>query len=141
MAVGSWGMGRPDFYQLTAPAKAVVGKDQEYEVKWTDLETCTLAAGVCGAIDAYTVPLEYDLHLGGGVISCNQSGIQNVRLVHTPGILGDFRYDMRGDLILTEQSAHILEAEDILSYYVFNNLSVVASFSIALTGFLHRVGE
>lgn len=139
MTVDNWGTSKPDFYQTTTPAKSIVGTEGSYQMKWTDLETATVDPGSALAVEAYIVPNSYDLHLGGGIISCNISGIQMVRLVHTPGILGDFRFDMRGDLILTELSTHILDAGDDLTYYLFNYLDVPAQFSVSLTGFLVKV--
>lgn len=108
---------------------------------WSDLWTSSsdyggrVPPGVL-VIVAYTVPTGYNLIIGGGVVSCEASGIQNIALVGTPGILGDFRYDMRGDIILGPQVATVLEAGTPLTYIVYNNDDVPRHFSVSLMGIL-----
>lgn len=90
-------------------------------------------------IPFYTVPSGKKLVLGGGFVSCNASCIQNICMVHTPGIIGDFRYDVRGELIFTELSGQEVPTGHTITVYVFNNDSVERKFSITLTGFIEVI--
>ena len=90
-------------------------------------------------VTGYTVPVGYRLHLGGGVVSCEASCIQDIALVSTPGIIGDFRYDMRGDIIFGADVAHILEGGDALQFILFNNDYTDRHFSVSLFGTLQQV--
>jgi len=122
----------------TTVSKPVLGKDQYH---WSDLWTTDasyggrLPSGVL-IITAYVVPEGYRLHLGGGVVSCEASCIQNIALVATPGILGDFRYDMRGDIILGPDVATVLDEGTPLTYIIYNNDDVPRHFSVSLAGTL-----
>lgn len=122
-------------------SKPVLGKGQS---QWSDLWTTSddyggrLPPGSL-LIDAYTVPDGYRLHMGGGVVSCEASCIQNIALVATPGILGDFRYDVRGDIIFSPDSASIIEGGTHLLYLLYNNDEVPRHFSVSLIGTLEKV--
>lgn len=127
---------RPTFHKPTHPAKPSISPAQ---MKWTLNKTADVSPGGCLAVPFYTVPKGFKLTLGGGFVSCNASCIQNVRMVHTPGIIGDFRFDVRGELLFTELSGQEIPAGHTITTYVFNNDSVERNFSITLTGFLEVV--
>lgn len=128
--------GLPDYYRMEVPTRFVLGKNQE---AWTDLWTGNVGVGAVATVEAYTVPVGYRLYLAGGVITCNASCIQKVRLVHTPGILGDFRYDVNGTFMTNPPLGEVLDAGDVLNYYVYNNDIKERSFSVCLLGILEKV--
>lgn len=138
------GLSRPDYTPEVAVGKPIIGVEQTH---WCDLWTTAddyggrLPAGLTLTITAYTVPEGYRLHLGGGVVSCEASCIQNIALVATPGIVGDFRYDMRGDIILGPDTATIIEGGTALIYILTNNDSAPRHFSVSLVGTLERRGS
>jgi hypothetical protein len=137
----SRGKGKPDYSQVTTPTKPILADDQE---QWSDLWTTSDDYG--GRLDPgtlivtmYTVPEGYNLHLGGGVVSCEASCIQNIALVATPGILGDFRFDMMGQIVLSPDSAHIISGGTALMFILYNNDEVARHFSVSLVGVLEKV--
>ena len=91
------------------------------------------------SLAAYTVPAGWRLFIGGAVITCNISCIQKVVMTHTPGIIGDYRYDMRGDLIFGVLSSTILDPADVLTIYTYNNHNDYADFSISVVGVLEAL--
>jgi hypothetical protein len=122
-------------------SKPILGANQYH---WSDLWTTEddyggrLPPGTL-VITAYVVPEGYRLHLGGGVVSCEASCIQNLALVGTPGIVGDFRYDMRGDIVFGPVSASVLDEGTPLTYIVWNNDDVPRHFSVSLIGVLEKI--
>lgn len=130
------GAGKPDYTHLSSPVKTIVGRDQE---KWSLLVTRYGMAHGSEAIPAYTVPPHYKLSLGGGVITCNASCIQRVVMTHTPGIVGDYRYDMRGQIVFGSLSTTVLDPGETLTITLFNNDVVPRDFSISLVGVLEKV--
>lgn len=130
------GVGKPDYTDLTSPTKTIVGLDQE---KWGLLVTRSGMAHGSEVIPAYTVPAHRKLNLGGGVITCNASCIQKVVLTYTPGIVGDYRYDMKGQIVFGALSSTVLTAGDVLTIILYNNDTVARDFSISLVGVLEIV--
>lgn len=126
------------------PSKSVIGFRQE---TWELLVTRraedgdALAANSVAVIEAYVVPDNKRLYLGGGVISCNVSCIQKVVMTHTPGILGDYRYDVQGQIVLNPLAAVIIDPGDTVTIYLYNLDSAARDFSISLIGMLEIVYE
>ncbi|MBA7615036.1 hypothetical protein ES703_22312 [subsurface metagenome] len=140
--VAEGGVGRPDYAPQVAVSKPILTSNQTH---WSDLWTTQDDLG--GRLDPgslcvtmYTVPTGYRLHLGGGVVSCEASCIQNISLVCTPGIIGDFRYDMRGDIVFGVTAASIIDEGDALMFILYNNDTVARHFSVSLIGTLERIG-
>jgi hypothetical protein len=98
-----------------------------------------IAAGAVAAIDAYEVPEGYQLHIGGAIITCNASCIQKVVMCHTPGIIGDYLYDVKGELIFGDLSSTIIASGETLTIYIFNNDTVERDFSVTVVGVLESV--
>lgn len=132
------GTGRPDNLGKMISSRPVITGNMR---KWSDLWTGTIDAGDVTEVSAYTVPLKWRLNLGGGIVSCDSSCIQKVIWVGTPGILGDFRYDVTGIVVFGPTSASIVLPEDTLTYCIFNNDIVEHDFSVSLVGLLEQVGE
>ena len=135
------GVGRPDYSSEVSASKPVLIEGQTH---WSDLWTTQddfggrLPPGTL-TVSMYTVPMGYRLHLGGGVVSCEASCIQNIALVCTPGIVGDFRYDMRGDIVFGIVAASIIDEGKCLQFILYNNDSVPRHFSVSLIGTLERI--
>jgi len=126
---------------VASVSKPILGPNQ---LRWSDLWTTEddyggrLPPGTL-VITAYVVPDGYRLYLGGGVVSCEASCIQNIALVGTPGIVGDFRYDMRGDIVFGPDVASVLEQGTPLMYILWNNDEVPRHFSVSLIGILEKI--
>lgn len=143
------GTGKPDFVTQTKPERPTITPEPpgspaddpiEHEIAWRDLWDGDIGANSMLAIEAYTVPSGYRLYMGGGFISCNDdSHIQLVKLIATPGMLGDFWYKMRGDIILAGHAIMIFEPGTTLTYYIYNEDSSEHHFSISLLGTLEKV--
>ena len=143
------GTGKPDFVTRTKPERVSITpvapgspaeEPIEHEKAWRDLWDGDISAASMLAIEAYTVPSGYRLYMGGGFISCSDdTHIQLVKLVATPGMLGDFWYKMRGDIILAGHAIMIFEPGTTLTYYIFNEDSNEHHFSISLLGTLEKV--
>lgn len=135
--VRSWGIGKPDYWSATVISRPEVSPAEEH---WTLNKVYTISGFGAVVDDFYTVPEGYDLQLGGGFISCSESCIQNVRLVATPGMIGDFRYDMRGDLILTSLAGQVISENSTMTVYIWNNYPAEVNVSLTLSGILKRRG-
>lgn len=107
--------------------------------KWGDIWEGPIAANSVVEVRAYTVPQGWRLNLGLAVVSCDVSIIQNIVMTHTPGIVGHFRYDVRGDMWFTPLSSTIIEQLETLTYWVYNNDVVERYFSVAASGTLEKI--
>ena len=147
-AVPRRGTGKPDFVVRTKPERPTITPEPpgsppdepiEHEKAWRDLWDGDISASSMLIIEAYTVPSGYRLYMGGGFISCNDEGhIQLVKLIATPGILGDYWYKLRGDLILAGHAIYVFEPGTVLTYYIYNEDSSERHFSISLLGTLEK---
>ena len=132
------GVGRPAYSPLVSVSKPVVGADQE---EWSELVPVKdLAAGTYDEKTVYTVPSGYKLNFGGIIVTCSASCIQKL-IVYTPGsVLGDYRYDMRGDITFGPLNSKSVGAGKDVILYIYNNDSVARDFSVLLSGTLEKVG-
>jgi len=130
------GIGKPDFYQKSVPSRSTLGENQR---TWRDLWDGDISGNSMVIIESYTVPKGWRLFMGGGFVSCSADVIQLVKLVATPGMLGDFWYKLRGDIILGEPATMIFEPETTLTYYIYNKDSSTHHFSISLLGIEEKV--
>lgn len=138
VAVVTRGIGRPDYSPLIAVGKPVVGADQ---VEWSSLTLIKdLAAATIATRTVYTVPVGYKLNFGGIIITCSASCIQKL-IVYTPGsLIGDYHYDMKGDISFGPLNSKSVEAGKDIVLYIYNNDSVARDFSVSLSGVLEKVG-
>ncbi|MBA7716362.1 hypothetical protein ES703_125433 [subsurface metagenome] len=132
------GIGRPDYTPAFITSKPVVVEGQD---DWNvTITKDDLAPGTVYSEAAYTVPEGYRLNLGGLIITCSGSCIQKL-ILYTPGkILGDYLYDMRGDIVFGPLSSKTMLAGQVLTVYIYNNDSVARDFSLSILGVLERVG-
>lgn len=130
-----WGVGKPDYWSKAIISRPEVSPSEEH---WTLNKVYTVSGFASAIDDFYTVPENYDLELGGGFISCDESCIQRARLVATPGMIGDFRYDTRGDLILTSLAGQVVSENSTMTIYIWNNYPAEVSISLTLSGILKR---
>ena len=99
----------------------------------------TIAAGASAISAFYTVPAGYKFAVGGGYISVKDSCIHKLRLV-IPNLelIGDFRYDMRGDLSMTALAGQDISEDTPITAYIFNNSPIESDFSLLVSGVLTR---
>lgn len=140
------GIGRPDYTPAVAASKPAVVPNQK---KWSLLitrrvvdpegalepgvETIVIPAATLGNVDGW------QLNMGGGVITCNVSGIQKVVMCHTPGIIGDYLYDMRGDIIFGPLSSTIINPDEDMTIHLYNLDTEDRDVSVSLVGVLEKV--
>lgn len=143
--VSQKGIGRPDYAPEVAASKPVVVTNQK---KWALLVTRRAVDGNALAPGSETIVIPaatngnvngWQLNMGGGVITCDTSCIQKVVMAHTPGIIGDYRYDMRGDIVFGPLSSTIINPDEDLVIILYNNDSEYRDFSVSLVGTLERV--
>lgn len=142
------GVGRPDYTPAVAASKPVIVKNEE---KWALLVTRKSTNDPPDPIEAnksVTVTIKaadngningWQLNMGGGVVSCNASCIQRIVMCHTPGIVGDFRYDVRGDIVFGPLSSTIINPDEDLVIIIYNNDDVARDFSVSLVGVLEKI--
>lgn len=139
------GTGRPDYTPAVAASKPVVIVNQE---KWTLLVTRRAIDGnaLAPGVETIVIPAAtlgnvngWQLNMGGGVISCNASCIQKVVMAHTPGIIGDYRYDVRGDIVFGPLSSTVITENNDLFIFLYNNDVVHRDFSVSLVGVLEKI--
>jgi len=135
-------IGTPDHIPQVITTKPVIGVSQ---IKWaalilrTEAEGNPIPSGEFVEVAVYAVPAHYQLNLGAGVITCNASCMQEVVMAYSPGIVGHFRYDMRGDLIFGPLSSTTIPEGSTLMLWVYNRDIMTRDFSISLTGVLEKV--
>lgn len=137
-AVERRGTGRPDYAPAVAASKPVVIAGQ---AEWSNLTLVKdLAADTIETRRIYTVPSDYKLNFGGLIVTCSASCIQKI-VVYTPGsIIGDYLYDMRGDIVFGPLNSKSVEAGKDIILYIYNDDSVARDFSVFLSGVLEKVG-
>ena len=57
---------------------------------------------------------------------------------NTEELIGDFRYDMRGDMPMTALAGQVISAGTTITAYVFNNDTLISEFSLLLSGVLTK---
>lgn len=123
----------------TKPALAKNMKKWSLLVTYRQADGDPIAGNSVEGVAAYTVPAGWYLHIGGAIITCNASCVQKVVMTHTPGIIGDYRYDMKGELVFGPLSSTLLDPADVLTIYTYNNDTVYRDFSITVVGVLEAV--
>jgi len=137
MTVKSWGTGRPDYYNQAVVSRPQVLKDSQE--KWQFQKTYAVGAQSALNISIYTIPIGYSLSFGGGQISTVNSCINMLQLLNgTESLIGDFRYDMSGDMIVSTLAGQQLLEGAILTGVISNNDSLASEFSVFLTGVLEK---
>ena len=120
-------------------SRPVVIDTQLEQIKMNTDKRFTIAAGGTAIDNFYTVPAGYKLALGGGYISVKDSCINKLRIViPSQELIGDFRYDMRGDLTMTALAGQEISENTTITVYIFNNDSIESEFSLLLSGVLSR---
>lgn len=139
------GVGRPDFIPEVAASKPSVVTNQK---KWALLITRRAVDGnaLAPGVEIIVIPAAtignvdgWQLNVGGGVVSCNVSCIQKVVMCHTPGIIGDFLYDMRGDIVFGPLSSTIINPDEDCMVILYNNDVAERDFSVSLVGVLEKI--
>ena len=136
MSVKSWGSGRPDYYKTAISSRPQVVENQ---TKWQLHNTYTIGAQGSAIGTFYTIPDGYNLSFGGGYITANNSCINKLRLIAgNESLVGDFRYDVRGDMSTSPLAGQVLNENTVLTAYIWNNDSITSIFSLILTGVLEK---
>jgi len=136
MSVQSWGSGRPDYYRTAIASRPQVVENQ---TKWQLHKSYTIGAQGSAIGTFYTVPAGYNLAFGGGYITANNSCINELRLISAnESLIGDFRYDVRGDMSVSSLTGQVLAEDTEIIAYLWNNDSLTSIFSLILTGVLEK---
>jgi len=139
MAVKEWGTGKPDYYVLTISSRPVIVEEGDTQVKMLTHKRYTIAAGGAVIDDFYTVPAGYKLSIGGGFVSVKDSCINQLRIFNDDiSLLGDYRFDMRGDLSMTSLAGQEILTGTVLEVYLFNNDAIESEFSLVISGVLNK---
>lgn len=139
MSVESWGKGRPDYYKPSLVSRPIVVESADRQIEWV-LDRSYTIAGMAASIDTfYTVPSGYSLSLGMVDVSANESCINKIRILRNSVLIGEFKFDMRGNLTMTDLSGQTLSAGDVLLAYVWNYNTVTDVFSVIISGILSVV--
>ena len=136
--VDSWGVGRPDFYKQAMSSRPTILSLQQ--TAWLQSNSYVVGAQSVEIDDIYTVPTGNVLELGGGQVSAKDSVINRLRLLsNNIELVGDYRYDMIGDISLSSMAGQTLSAGDTLTAYIYNNDTLSSNISLTLSGVLKRV--
>lgn len=139
MSVEPWGAGKPDYFVPTISSRPSIISESVTQEKWTQ-NTVYAIGGFSSAVQTfYTIPTGYLLQLGSAYVSANNSVINKMRLLdETNVILGDFRYDMRGDVSWSSLDGQSLSAGHSLIVYLWNNDADESEISLTISGVLER---
>lgn len=136
--VESWGRGKPDFYVPTVNTAPTIIREQTTQEKWVQNAIYSIAGFSSITANFYTVPTGYILQLTGAYISSDNSVINKMRILDDSTIiLGDYRFDMRGDISWT--SILTIEAGHKIVIYLWNNDNENSELSLTLSGILEKV--
>ena len=136
--VDSWGVGRPDFYKQAMSSRPTILSLQQ--TAWLQSNSYVVGAQSVEIDVIYTVPTGNVLELGGGQVSAKDSVINRLRLVsNNIELVGDYRYDMLGDISLSSLAGQTLSAGDTLTAYIYNNDTLSSNISLTLSGVPKRV--
>jgi len=126
------------FLESTRVSKAALPSlVSAYQQEWDDLwEVDDLPPKATTSHTAYTVPTGYKLLTKGGFASCDVGVMQRVWLCHTPGLMGDFRFDYLGSITFVPSVE--IPAGDTLTYYFYNNHVKKCRGTISLIGVLEK---
>lgn len=137
MTIEAWGAGKPDYFVPTVSTPPRIVEESTTQESW--VQNTIFEVGGFGSVTNtfYTVPSGYNLSLNGGYISANTSVINRMRILDdSTVILGDYRYDMRGDINYPSGQT-ILTGHNIY-VYLWNNDNEEAEISVTLFGVLER---
>lgn len=136
MTVESWGTGLPDFYITSIASRPTLLQDSQES--WLQSNSYVVSAMSTTIDDIYTVPTGYILELGGGHVSARDSVINKLRIVTDAGVelIGDYRYDMMGEITLSSLAGQIFTAGTTLTAYIYNNDTISSNISLTLSGVL-----
>jgi len=138
MTVKSWGTGRPDYYDQAIVSRPQILEDSQ--IKWLFQETYTIGALEHEDITIYTVPAGYNLSFGGGQITTANSCINMLRLFYgDESLIGDFRYDMSGDMLVSTFAGQTIAEGVALTGTIWNNDTLSSEFSLFLAGILEKI--
>jgi len=137
--VESWGTGKPDYYIPTVSSRPSIISGGT-QAKFAQNSVYRIAGYNSIVQSFYTVPSGYKLQLGSACVSADNSVINKMRLLDNGTvILGDFRYDMRGDVNWSSLSGQSLDAGRELVVYLWNNGNDDSEISLTISGVLERV--
>lgn len=139
MSVENWGSGKPDYFVPTISSRPSIISEQTTQQKWVQNTVYTIG-GYSSVVQVfYTVPIGYKLQLGSAYISANNSVINKFRVLDdSTVILGDFRYDMRGDVFWSSLDGQSLDDGHDLLVYLWNNDNDESEISLTISGVLER---
>ena len=139
MTVEIWGKGKPDFYTATIPGRPVIVTAEDTQISWLQSTDYIISAQATATDEFYTIPAGYRLSLGGGFISSNMSCINKLRIISTSEtVLGDFRFDIRGDMTANSFTGQGIVAGDVMTIYIYNNNTSEGKFTLTLSGVLDK---
>lgn len=134
-AVENWGIGRPDFY---GDVIASIPTIQETQTAWKLQKAYTIALQSVETDTIYTVPEGHTLVFGGGSISVKDSCINKLQIFAPDSIIGDFMFDMAGNITQPLTNQTVTAGTDII-VYIYNNDTITSDFSLILSGVLNEV--
>ena len=136
--VDVWGQGRPDFHSDVIASRPIIVEKSSTQINWQIDKSYVVSAASTAVDTVYTVPDGYNLSLDTGLISVRDSCINKIQLYTSSSLLGDYRFDMRGDLGSIVAGQTIPEGTSIVAY-IYNNDAVTSEFSLVLAGVLSVV--
>ena len=87
----------------------------------------------------YTVPEGYRLIIGIAIISCELSVWQNIYIICTPGLIGDYRYLGRGQVEFPAYCATVVDEGTTPCIYIWNTDEEALGFSFAINSIEERI--
>lgn len=123
----------------TKPSLSVAQKSWSTLVNYRHADGDPVEGRASVSVAAYTVETGFNLLLGGMIATCNGSCLQRVVLESTSSLLGDFWFDMRGEVIFGALSSTVLAPAAVLTVYIYNYDTVYRDFSVEIYGVLEAV--
>lgn len=138
MAVESWGKGKPDYYKPVISSRPVIVESESNQIQWVLNTNYTITSMGSIISTFYTVPIGYVLSLGMIDISASDSCINKLRILKDGTMISEFKFDIRGELSMTNLTGQTLSAGQKLRVYIWNNNTIEDYFSVTISGFLSK---
>lgn len=142
MTVKQWGIGRPDYYKPTAPARPSIITEEDTQIRWFKNKKYDISSMAYSSALFYTIPADYRLALGAVDVTADNSCINELRLLDSKlNLLGEIKFDMRGTFIFTDLAGQSLPSAETITVYIYNNNVIRDEFSVTMSGILERERE
>ena len=129
-------IGRPDYWYSMFPGLPGLGSGQ---TDWYMAQDPSIDTGETVGLLEYTVPAGHVLNITGGLISCDQPGINRFYMEIDLELICDIYFDTFCSFPQQPVGLNVFTAGKVLNVSITNKDTVTVQFYAILTGYLKQV--